>query len=97
MILRHVASSIRTQSDSLLGALREVKLTLVVGQYAQAAHFGKTATSLTELVKAWRDHWPEVIPLPHPSPRNNLWLRRHPWFEQDLLPELKRRITQVLR
>ena len=81
----------------LVSRMREVRLTLVVGQYAQAAHFGSGAPSLTDLVKAWRDYWPAVIPLPHPSPRNELWLRKHPWFEQDLLPELKRRTAEVLR
>jgi len=83
--------------NQLLTRMRDIRLTLVVGQYAQAAHFGDAAPSLTNLVKAWRDHWPAVVPLPHPSPRNQLWLRRHPWFEQDLLPELKRRIAEVLR
>ena len=46
--------------------------------------------------RAWRDSWPAVVPLPHPSPRNNLWLRRNPWFDQDLLPLLRGRVAEVL-
>ncbi|MGD8419318.1 MAG: uracil-DNA glycosylase family protein, partial [Gammaproteobacteria bacterium] len=45
---------------------------------------------------AWRDSWPGVVPLPHPSPRNNRWLKRNPWFETDLLPELRARVSQIL-
>ena len=82
--------------DQLLGKLRHLEVTLVLGQYAQVYHFGKARSSLTELVKSWRDHWPRMVPLPHPSPRNNLWLRRNPWFEVELLPSLRRRVSEVL-
>jgi uracil-DNA glycosylase len=47
-------------------------------------------------VSAWRSFGTAIVPLPHPSPRNNLWLRRNPWFEQDLLPELKTRVARTL-
>lgn len=80
-----------------LGHLRNLKITLVLGQYAQAYHFGGENSSLTERVKAWRTHWPYMIPLPHPSPRNNLWLRRNPWFEHEVLPSLRERVSAVLR
>jgi uracil-DNA glycosylase len=80
----------------LLGQLRHVEVTLVLGQYAQAYHFGKSKSTLTDLVKSWADYWPQMVPLPHPSPRNNIWLRRNPWFESDLLPELKSHISKVL-
>jgi uracil-DNA glycosylase len=75
----------------LLGHLTEVKLTLVIGQYAQAYHLDQEGASLTDTVRAWRARWPDVIPLPHPSPRNNIWLRRNAWFEKDVLPALRRR------
>ena len=81
--------------EKLLAELRGLKLTLVIGQYAQAYHFGKTG-SVTDVVQAWQDRWPDVIPLPHPSPRNNLWLRRNPWFEEELLPVLRDRISEIL-
>ncbi len=80
----------------LLGQLRHLEVTLVLGQYAQAYHFGEASSSLTELVKSWRTYWPHMVPLPHPSPRNNLWLRRNPWFEVELLPSLRKRVSEVL-
>lgn len=80
----------------LLSHLRHLQLTLVIGQYAMAYHLGAQHTSLTDAVKAWRDHWPRVLPLPHPSPRNNLWLRRNPWFESEVLPALRKRVAEAL-
>jgi uracil-DNA glycosylase len=80
----------------LLGQLRHLQVTLVLGQYAQAYHFGKSSLSLTELVKSWSTYWPKIVPLPHPSPRNNIWLRRNPWFEAELLPVLQDRVSEVL-
>ncbi len=82
--------------EQLLGHLARVELTLVLGQYAQAYHFGKSKQSLTELVKSWRTYWPHMVPLPHPSPRNNLWLRRNPWFEEDVLPSLRKRVAELI-
>lgn len=80
----------------LLGRLRRVQLTLVIGQYAQVYHFGKSSSSLTELVKAWRIYWPNAIPLPHPSGRNNIWLHKNPWFEAELLPSLRVLVSEIL-
>jgi uracil-DNA glycosylase len=80
----------------LLERLRKLEMTLVLGQYAQAYHFGKASSSLTELVSSWRQYWPKMVPLPHPSPRNNLWLKRNPWFEVELLPTLRKRVSEVL-
>ncbi|MGZ7075398.1 MAG: uracil-DNA glycosylase family protein [Candidatus Angelobacter sp.] len=71
-------------------------MTLVVGQYAQAYHVNEGRASLTETVRNWQSHWPRIIPLPHPSPRNNIWLSRNPWFEQELLPLLRQRVSEVL-
>ena len=82
--------------EKLLGHLHNVKMKLVLGQYAHAYHFGKSRMTLTERVKLWRDYWPDRVPLPHPSPRNNLWLRKNPWFEKELLPELKERVSIIL-
>lgn len=80
----------------LLGRLRNLQLTLVIGQYAQAYHFGASNSSLTERVKSWRTYWPNAIPLPHPSSRNNGWLHRNPWFENELLPSLRARVSEIL-
>ena len=81
---------------AVLAQLRQLKLTLVIGQYAQAYHLPQQGASVTEVVQAWRKTWPHTVPLPHPSPRNNLWLKRNPWFEQELLPALRIRVAQVL-
>lgn len=82
--------------DKLLAYLPNLEVTLVIGQYAQAHHLPEAKASLTETVQAWREYWPGIVPLPHPSPRNNIWLRRNPWFEADLLPLLRQRLITVL-
>jgi len=62
-----------------------------------AWHLGqRQKTSLTDTVKNWPEYWPDILALPHPSPRNNMWLRRNPWFEDDILPVLKDRVNQLL-
>ena len=83
--------------EPLLAQMKQVELTLVLGKYAQQYHFDTKTHSLTELVCSWKDFWPDMVPLPHPSPRNNRWLRQNPWFETELLPELKTRIKQILQ
>ena len=80
----------------LFGHLRHLELTLVVGQYAQAYHMKGSQSSLTETVRAWRSCGPAMVPLPHPSPRNNIWLNRNSWFEKELLPVLRRRVSKAL-
>jgi uracil-DNA glycosylase len=80
----------------LLATLKHLQLTLVVGQYALAYHLPSAAGSLTDIVRAWRDHWPSVVPLPHPSPRNNIWLKKNDWFERELVPVLQGRVAEVL-
>lgn len=79
----------------LIEALGEVRLTLLVGSYAQAWHLGDKAT-VTARVAAWRDHAPATFPLPHPSWRNTAWLKRNPWFAAELLPALRARVAEVL-
>jgi uracil-DNA glycosylase len=69
---------------------------LVIGQYALAYHLPNGRASVTEAVQGWRNHWPVTVPLPHPSPRNNLWIKRNPWFEKELLPVLRTRVAEVL-
>jgi|TARA_B100000315_G_scaffold194325_1_gene184984 uracil-DNA glycosylase len=80
--------------DRLLAHLGKVELTLLVGAYAQKRYLGKRRT-LTETVAGWRDHLPEFLPLPHPSWRNTAWIKRNPWFEADVLPELRRRVRKL--
>ena len=82
--------------SALLAQLEQLQLTLVIGQYAQAFHLPAARGTLTEAVQGWQQREPSVIVLPHPSPRNNIWLRRNPWFEAELLPWLRQRVTAVL-
>jgi len=84
----------QTWRDAALGALPDIRLTLLVGGYAQGWHLG--SRGVTETVAAWRDHLPSHIPLPHPSWRNTAWLKRNPWFEAELLPDLRARVSEVL-
>ena len=82
----------------LLEQLPNIKLTIVVGQYAQAWHLDQgNKANLTETVVAWKSYWPKAIPLPHPSPRNNIWLKKNPWFEEEVLPSLRRKVKAVLK
>ena len=72
-----------------------VALRVVIGGPAQRWHLG-TRAGVTETVRAWRDHAPGVFPLPHPSWRNSAWLKRNPWFEDDLLPVLRAQVRKVM-
>jgi uracil-DNA glycosylase len=83
--------------EQLLRGLEEIKLTLVIGQYAQLWHLPDTRKNLTETVRAWQDYAPHIIPLPHPSPRNNIWLKKNPWFAESLLPALRKATKEALR
>ncbi|MFT7679652.1 MAG: uracil-DNA glycosylase [Planctomycetota bacterium] len=82
--------------EALLERLPAVKLTLVIGQYAMAWHLEQPKKLLTDTVREWKEHRPSRLPLPHPSPRNNLWLKKNPWFEDDVLPYLRRRVRGLL-
>ena len=86
-----------TWRATLLSRMKKLQLTLVIGQYAQVYHLPRGGSSLTEVVQAWREFWPQTVPLPHPSPRNNLWLKRNPWFEEELIPVLRERVLAVLQ
>ena len=85
-----------TWRERVLNQLPDIKSTLVIGKYAQDYHFDQGAKTVTELVNNWKEYWPERIPLPHPSPRNNLWLRKNPWFESELIPHLQTHIATIL-
>jgi uracil-DNA glycosylase len=75
---------------------------LAVGSYAQNFHLGQSAgMTLQETMVKWRQHLkrkqrPRVLPLPHPSWRNNAWLKQNPWFEKELLPVLRREVRALL-
>ena len=83
--------------DRFTQALPNVGLTLLIGQYAQKYYLrDQRSKSLTETVLRWREFWPTYAAMPHPSWRNNAWIRRNPWFEQDILPALKARVRLLL-
>lgn len=81
----------------LLAAMPQVRLTLLVGRYAQEATLRENGkATLTETVAAYAEYLPQYFPLPHPSPRNRLWWKANSWFEQDVLPELRARVAAAL-
>lgn len=79
-------------------ALPHIRLTLLIGAYAQAYYLGDAREkTLAATVKNWRAYLPDFLPTPHPSPRNRLWLRKNPWFEAEVVPALRRRVKALLR
>jgi uracil-DNA glycosylase len=83
--------------DRLAASLPRFPLTLAVGTYAIDWHLGERRKStMTETVRAWREYGPALMPLPHPSWRNNAWLKKNPWFEKKLLPDLRARVRLAL-
>jgi len=82
----------------LLSRLPGIELTILIGRYAQQQFLGpRRKASLTATVRAWREYGPRYVPLPHPSPRNQPWFKRNPWFEQRLIPELRARVGPLAR
>lgn len=86
-----------TWHGALRPKLRKLGLTLVIGLHAQRHWLGEQAEdTLTATVAAWERFGPAVLPLPHPSPRNNRWFQHNPWFERDVVPEVRRRVAAQL-
>jgi uracil-DNA glycosylase len=80
-----------------IALMPRIELILLVGGYAQNFHLERARRgNVTETVARWREHLPGHIALPHPSWRNTAWLKRHPWFESELLPELRRRVAGIV-
>ena len=83
--------------DRMMALLPDDLLVLLIGAYAQKYYLGKERkSSLTETVQAHREYLPHYFPLPHPSPRNNIWLKKNPWFDEDVLPGLKMAVRKAL-
>ncbi|OHX64651.1 uracil-DNA glycosylase family protein [Flammeovirga pacifica] len=82
----------------LLDNMKQVELTLLIGQYAQEYYLGKKKQkTLTATVKNFKEYLPQFMVLPHPSPRNNIWQAKNPWFKQEVLPELKALVHSLLK
>jgi uracil-DNA glycosylase len=87
----------RTWHAGLIRELRSVRFRVLIGTYAQKWHLGERAKStLTDTVAAWADYLPDAIPVPHPSWRNNAWLKKNPWFEHETLPALRAGVVRAL-
>ena len=83
--------------QKLLDFMPNIQLTLVIGQYAIHWHLPESKKqTLTDTVKSWRDQWPVKLPLPHPSPRNNIWLKKNPWFETEIIASLQERVKALI-
>ena len=87
----------QTWRNELLKSLPAIELTVVMGKYALDWHIGTAqGRTLKETVKNWRQFWPDIVPLPHPSPRNIRWFRQNPWFEADIIPCLQQKVAGIL-
>lgn len=86
-----------TWRQTFLDSLPNIQLILLIGQYAQKWHLEALEKNLTETVRNWRSYGEAILPLPHPSPRNNIWLKKNAWFETDVLPSLKLRLREALQ
>ena len=82
--------------QSILSHLKKIEITILIGAYAQSYFLKTTSGDLTSTVKDWKKFSPHFFPLPHPSPRNNIWLAKNLWFEKDLVPVLKKTVTNLL-
>ena len=80
----------------VLDNLPNIGMTLLIGQYAQNYYLSNKPKTLTETVRQWEKWAPQYLPLPHPSPRNTLWLRKNPWFEEEVIPFIRRYVHQHL-
>ncbi|NQV20531.1 MAG: uracil-DNA glycosylase family protein [Rhodospirillales bacterium] len=81
----------------LLDQLPNIEITLLAGRYAQKFYLkDRCKKTVTETVRAWRDYGPEFVPTPHPSWRSNGWLKRNPWFDEELVPELRTAVHKLL-
>jgi uracil-DNA glycosylase len=81
----------------VLNHLKKTELTILIGQYAQAYYLRNAASdTLTETVRAYRKFLPEFLPLPHPSPRNRIWQKKNAWFEQRVVPDLRKRVKKIM-
>ena len=80
----------------ILADLPNIELTILIGQYAQKYYLPQNKRNVTETVKNYREFLPHFLPLVHPSPRNQLWLAKNPWFTQEVIPELQQRVKQIL-
>ena len=81
----------------ILELLPDIKLTILIGQYAQKYYLHQTGNiKLTETVQRYKDYLPDFFPLVHPSPRNQIWMAKNPWFEAEVVPELQALVQKII-
>ena len=80
----------------ILADLPNIELTILIGQYAQKYYLPENTLNVTETVQNYAKFLPHFLPLVHPSPRNQLWLAKNPWFEQNVVPTLQQRVKMIL-
>jgi uracil-DNA glycosylase len=84
--------------EKVLSKMPNIELTLLIGKYAQDYYLSmNTKENLTETVKNYASYLPQFIPLPHPSPRNNIWLKKNEWFKKDVIPLLQTEVRRILK
>lgn len=86
-----------TWHAKVLREMKNIELTLLIGQYAHRYYLDGSYKSVGEAVRDWRNHPTGHFALPHPSPRNQLWLRKNDWFEKEVVPQLRRRVKMLLK
>lgn len=85
-----------TWRERVMNQLPNITLTIIIGQYAYAHYYPKNTQNLTDAVKSWQQYLPNRVVLPHPSPRNNIWLKRHPWFEHETVPAIQKLVSGLI-
>lgn len=82
----------------ILDLLPDIQLTILIGNYAQKYYLHqKSSVKLTDTVEHYKKYLPDYFPLVHPSPRNQIWMSKHPWFEAQVVPDLKKIIQQIIQ
>ena len=82
----------------ILNQFEELQLIILIGKYAQDYYLKENSKrNLTETVKNFHEYLPEYFVLPHPSPRNNIWMKKNPWFKEEVIPALKRKVKKILK
>ena len=82
--------------EKLLKMLPNIEFTLLIGQYSQRFYLNNQKNTLTETVKAWKEYLPQYLPLPHPSPRNFIWLNKNKWFDKEVIAYLPKKVKNIL-
>lgn len=81
--------------QALLDKMKDIELCLLVGAHAQK-YYLKNKNTLTQNVKDYLLYFPKILPTPHPSPRNRFWQKKNPWFENEVVPSLQKRVQEIL-